>query len=198
MIIHFLQSIHSAKYQFFYSVFFLQIILALNASVAWNFHQFRSPNQQQRPLSSLLSDSYSRGSKLPTFYWLQTVLQFRNVFIGIPLFILILIWIQNLLDFQWPVCGHTKNYNSYLYLSTFHIFSPTIFVAPGDVPTPSWRDFTIYILYSIYVQYYTALNRFLWLLASHNPLFLSPNRRFTVMSYRVSEPGYLAGSLAPP
>ena len=29
-------------------------------------------------------------------------------------------------------------------------FFPTIFVAPGDVPTPSWRVFTIYIyMYSI-------------------------------------------------
>ena len=115
----FFQSINSAKYLFLYSSF-----SSNHTGVKWlgrHGESIPSPNQQQRPLPSLLSDSYSRGSKLPTFYWLQTVLQFRNVFIGIPFFILILIWIQNLLDFQWPVCGHTKNYNSYLYFSTFQL-----------------------------------------------------------------------------
>ena len=36
-----------------------------------------------------------------------------------------------------------------------------LFVAPGDVPTPSWR----FLLYIFYLQYYTAISPFLWFIA---------------------------------
>ena len=36
------------------------------------------------------------------------------------------------------------------YFNIF-FFSPTIFVAPGDVPSPSWRVFTIYV-YTVYMH----------------------------------------------
>ena len=50
--------------------------------------------------------------------------------------------------------AHTNIRHYIIYAKKISI----IFVAPRDVPTPSWRVSTVYIY--IYVQYYTALNRF--------------------------------------
>ena len=45
--------------------------------------------------------------------------------------------------------------------SFFFFFFFQLFVAPGDVPTPSWG----FLLYIFYLQYYTAISPFLWFIA---------------------------------